>query len=360
MSDFLERLKNKITYYVYKTVNDDDANQYADQKKKQEEAKQEEPLKSEDKEQYTAAPLASATDTFEDTDTLNLSLIGTQVWNYLVYFFKIGFFPLLSVYLASLIANELIMYPPAIRFVFFVFTLFSCLTNTMIAGGVGIFYGGKKIYEKYVNREREGKPNPPIRIMPRIFGILPLTTYESESSITNFFLYPFRYLKGITNEKDTKLLETIMKEYKNSLDESFPYYEKIKGEAQFVARKKEMDKMIDTMHEKQINPEYAKQIQDNKFANNAVEREASRIKSSTPSTTPTPMFEPQAAPVAPVASPPPPAYNVPKTIANKPSEVPPLPPTYNGKNQSALPASTQNNTASPPAFNTSSTPQEPK
>ena len=27
--DFLKRLQNKITYYIYKTVNDDDANEYA-------------------------------------------------------------------------------------------------------------------------------------------------------------------------------------------------------------------------------------------------------------------------------------------------------------------------------------------
>ena len=33
--DFLKRLQNKLTYYIYKTVNDDEANKYAEQKQKQ-------------------------------------------------------------------------------------------------------------------------------------------------------------------------------------------------------------------------------------------------------------------------------------------------------------------------------------
>ena len=37
--DFLKRLQNKITYYIYNNVNDDAANKYAEQKKKQVEVK---------------------------------------------------------------------------------------------------------------------------------------------------------------------------------------------------------------------------------------------------------------------------------------------------------------------------------
>ena len=31
MSELIERLKNKINYYIYKTVNDDDANKFAEE-----------------------------------------------------------------------------------------------------------------------------------------------------------------------------------------------------------------------------------------------------------------------------------------------------------------------------------------
>jgi hypothetical protein len=45
-----------------------------------------------------------------------------------------------------------------------------------------------------------------------------------------------------------------MATYKKSLSESFPYYEKVKGQEAFVKQKKEMDKLLEKMHEKNVKP----------------------------------------------------------------------------------------------------------
>jgi len=78
--------------------------------------------------------------------------------------------------------------------------------------------------------------------------MLPISTKTSESSFYNFFMYPFRYLKGEKAEIENVFLQELMKKYTDSLNESFPYYEKVKGDSMFVARKEELDKEIKEMH----------------------------------------------------------------------------------------------------------------
>jgi arylsulfatase A-like enzyme len=34
---------------------------------------------------------------------------------------------------------------------------------------MSLFYTARKLYEKYLNRDRDDKPNPPIKLMPKIF-----------------------------------------------------------------------------------------------------------------------------------------------------------------------------------------------
>ena len=50
MSELVERLKNKISYYIYKTVNDDEANEFANEKKEKEKEKEREREKDKERE----------------------------------------------------------------------------------------------------------------------------------------------------------------------------------------------------------------------------------------------------------------------------------------------------------------------
>lgn len=287
MSDLIERLKNKLSYYIYKTVNDDDANKYAEEQKHKEPAK--EPVTTE---QYddTAKPVAKSDATPSTDASTGVSITGiiTQVWEYTLLFIEQYFFTILSLFLACYVANDLMMYSAAIRVIFFVFTLIVCISSSVIASGLALFYGGKKIYEKYLNRERDDKPNPPIKLMPKIFAILPITTYEPENIIGRFLLYPFRYLKeetltansnGNIPKPQKELLEDIMATYKKSLSESFPYYETVKGQAPFIVQKKEMDKLLDKMHEKKVKPIIQEENEEKKqYIDNAITKKMDQNK----------------------------------------------------------------------------------
>ena len=239
--DFLKRLQNKITYYVYKTVNDDDANEYA--QKKQDTLKE----VSEVKEEYDSAP---STTVFKQSTVsgIDIDRILTELYDYFLLFCRYVLYPLLCIYLSSLVANDLIVYPVGVRIVFFVLILFLCASFVHVTVGMSLFYTARKLYEKYLNRERDDKPKPPIKLMPKIFAMLPITTTISESSFYNFFMYPFRYFKDQNAEKENVFLQKLMKKYTDSLNESFPYYEQIKGDSMFVSRKKELDKVISEMH----------------------------------------------------------------------------------------------------------------
>jgi hypothetical protein len=240
--DFLKRLQNKITYYVYKTVNDDDANEYA--KKKQQTLKE----VKEVKEDYNSAPPSIAVLKQTTDNGIDIDRILTELYDYFLLFSRYVLYPLLCIYLSSLVANDLIVYPAGVRIVFFVLILFLCATFVHVTIGMSLFYTARKLYEKYLNRDRDDKPNPPIKLMPKIFAMLPISTTTSESSFNNFFMYPFRYLKDQNAEKENIFLQELMKKYTDSLNESFPYYEKVKGDSIFVSRKEELDKEIKEMH----------------------------------------------------------------------------------------------------------------
>ena len=255
--DFLKRLQNKITYYVYKTVNDDAANEYA--KKKQDVSNDEKEVK-EVKENYnsTLPVLKQPTDNGIDIDR-----ILSELYEYFLLFVKYVLYPLLCIYLSSLVANDLIVYPAGVRIVFFVLILFLCASFVHVTVGMSLFYTVRKLYEKYLNRERDDKPDPPIKLMPKIFAMLPISTTTYESSFSNFFMYPFRYLKGEKADVENTFLQELMKKYTDSLNESFPYYEKVKGDTMFVARKEELDKEITEMH-KIVKPKKVEEVEANK------------------------------------------------------------------------------------------------
>jgi hypothetical protein len=236
--DFLKRLQNKLTYYIYKTVNDDEANKYAEQKQKQQPTEIKEDI-------VEAVTLPTKTTT---VDQIDISRILENVYDKGSQLVSILFYPILSLYLASLVANELIVYPAPIRLIFFILVLVLCNIFAYIAILMVGYYICKKLYEMYLNREQD-PPQPRVKLMPKIFAMIPFTTYTSDNGLVNLFLYPFRYLKGDNAEKDFSFLQILMKKYTDSLNESFPYYEVIRTtEEIFTDRKEIFDKTENDMH----------------------------------------------------------------------------------------------------------------
>jgi hypothetical protein len=103
-------------------------------------------------------------------------------------------------------------------------------------------------YSYYVNNMTDG---PKRDIMPTMFGILPITTYQPTSGFQSFILSPFRYQK--TEEGATKLKE-IMNNYWNELLQSFPGLQQINKMPQVVQNLKEAKEKIDHMHDVKNSP----------------------------------------------------------------------------------------------------------
>ena len=175
-------------------------------------AKKEEPVKEKSASDAFDSPPAEP----EDPDSFSLSRILGMVWFYI----KKWIYPLLCVLISSFIANEMIMYSPVIRAVFFVFFLLICLSFTGILSSICIYYLLKLLYGLYVNKMTD---RPKIKLLPTVYSILPLMIDRPLLPIAALFLYPFTYPKTKPDEAD--LLKT-MALYQKDLDRSYPAAEK--------------------------------------------------------------------------------------------------------------------------------------
>jgi hypothetical protein len=139
------------------------------------------------------------------------------------------------IYLASLVANDMMMYPPVIRAFFFAFTLFVTYTFAAFAFFLSCYYALRRGYDYYHQNLSSEMPKPPLSF-PMIFAILPLTTMYPESSIVRFFMWAFMYQKSSKPErmkKENDRLDVIMAEYWKDLNASFDYLNKIKSNEPF-------------------------------------------------------------------------------------------------------------------------------
>jgi hypothetical protein len=236
---FLSDLKNKLIYKAHLSVYDPKANDYAQQQaERAAEEKREKEQSATDNTSKSIFSIGSkpkkntdtnandATDNQQDTGDPNkfsalrfAKTTGSQVKNILLQVF----FPFLSLMLAMIVANEMIVYSPPIRLIFFIFVFHLCYYTKFVAIILGIFYLFKGGYSYYYNNMTS---KPKKDIMPTIFALLPMTTYKPLSSFAGFFMYPFTYPK---TEKGVQKLPEIMKNYYDSLVESFDNFDAVKS-----------------------------------------------------------------------------------------------------------------------------------
>ena len=198
--------------------------------------------------------IAIATTTLNTVASTMTQVSASGIFNKIIDIIQQLIYPLLILYLASLVSNEMIVYPAPIRFIFFVFVLTLCSLFSPATVILVFYYLVKAGYSYYRNEleDRDGDTTE-IRIYPRIFAILPIATTPATSLIGRFFKYPFYYPK---TEEDRKVLErtdgkggSIMDEYMEVLKESFPYGETVKGSEPFAERYATIEKNIKRIHQ---------------------------------------------------------------------------------------------------------------
>ena len=206
--------------------------------------------------------MAIATTTLNTVASTMTQVSASGIFNKIIEIIQQLIYPLLILYLASLVSNEMIVYPAPIRFLFFLFVLTLCSVFSPATVVLVFYYLVKAGYSYYRNEleDRDGDTTP-IRIYPRIFAIMPITTTPGTSFLGRFFKYPFYYPK---TEEDRKELErtdgggngkkSIMDEYMEALQESFPYGDTVKGSEPFVERYATVEKNMKRIHAAPVVP----------------------------------------------------------------------------------------------------------
>lgn len=237
-SSLLTNLKNKVSYKITQAVTDPKANEFAKQQKEKEKKEKEDKL-IEKADAKAEADKKKEGDPNTFSGTRVIKKIGTQT----AYIFKIIIIPFTALMLSMIIANEMIVYSAPIRIIFFVFTFLVCYFLPFYAILLAIFYTFKGGYSYYINNMTAG---PKRTIMPTIFALLPITTYKPSSSLWAFFMYPFIYPK---TEIASQTLPELMKNYWNSLVESFKGYDTVKNLPLFVDDIRKLQSDLSKIHE---------------------------------------------------------------------------------------------------------------
>jgi len=174
----------------------------------------------------------------------NIKRIVSNTWESIKYIASIVFFPILSLIIASVISNEVVMYPAPMRLAFFLITFIICILIKPVLFIIIFYYLGRWALQYYIN---EMTDRPKVKYLPTFFAFIPLRKTEPESGFMKFLLAPFLY--GILRSKqDDKELNVVMEKYNTALHDSFKYIDKIKDQEPY---KKGLDKIkthFETLH----------------------------------------------------------------------------------------------------------------
>jgi hypothetical protein len=307
MSDSIfTKLKNKVSYKINEAVEDPEAQKFAEEKEKKE--KEIEPIKPpqteeekamaflmENEEEFRNDILSQLTDYFKryrerpntndsmvwkerrrmeeimmeevkntysmqelkwrledeiekaespNPNAFNYKNIPKQIWRNAVRYLPMLMKPAICLFLASLVANDSIMYPIQVRLSFFIITLVACAISNGAITFLAIFYTGKRIYDYYINEMSE---NPKRLIMPTLYSLLPVLTDKPKSRILSAFSGPLQYGGNFKMGQDDEIAER-MAMYQEQLDNSFPYLQKIKTNDPFKGRLDKIAKNFETLH----------------------------------------------------------------------------------------------------------------
>jgi hypothetical protein len=234
-TSLLTNLKNKLTYKLHNVAYDPNANKFAEERAKK--------LK-EDKEKNIQDKSNDKTTDDDNTDPnkFNFMRMIKKSGKQALSIISKGIIPFIALMLSMIVANELIVYSVPIRVIFFIFTFLICLTVPPLALLLGIFYCLKGGYSYYVNHMTD---RPKQEIMPTIYALLPISTYQAASSFGSFFLYPFTYPK---TEIAAEQLPKTMEQYWMDLKNSFTDLDKVKNLPLFVNDIKQIQKDLSELH----------------------------------------------------------------------------------------------------------------
>jgi hypothetical protein len=241
---FFDKLKTKIGSIVDKYIDNTDVKKYTDKLLKNNKNNKKDSFTTDEASDVPVVSDASDTvDAVSDTTSSKIDLIqlfGAQdapSWvKSILYVFQYLIIPLP---IAIFVANEMMMYSPIIRFIFFAFVFGICANFVTIAAMFYIYYILFAVYAYYNNNYTE---NPKMNWKPYIFAMLPLTVSRPDYPLNGVF---FSY--GGEKEELDKLKE-IMDKYSKDLNESFPYLKEVGSRPEFSENYKKVTNYTAILH----------------------------------------------------------------------------------------------------------------
>lgn len=232
-TSLLNNLKNKLSYKLHNIVYDPNANKFAEErtKKQKEEEDKKKEVKADNK----------TTDADDNPNKFSFKRVFKKTVNKTFDIVLKAIIPFVALMLAMIVSNELIVYSIPIRVIFFIFTFIVCLFPPA-ALILGFFYIVKGGYSYYYNHMTD---RPKREIMPTIYALLPITTYQSTSTIGSLLLYPFTYPK---NDIAKEQLPKTMMQYWSDLQGSFKDFDKVKNLPIFSKEIQQIQKDLSELH----------------------------------------------------------------------------------------------------------------
>lgn len=207
---FFTKLHNKVTYKLNEAVDDPNAKKFAEERKTKEE------------QQALAAKSPPAPQDQSTEPPSAPRRILAKIWNGFTTGISLLWYPVACLVLAMFVANDMIVYAAPVRALFFIFTFLVCYYLSYMFAALLFGYAIKGGYQWCAQPSAGDKTKD---IMPTMFAILPITTYQPTSALGSFVLAPFWYPQS---EKKATLLPDIMRQYWNQLQESFAGFNEIK------------------------------------------------------------------------------------------------------------------------------------
>lgn len=248
----LTKLWNKLYYEADKFVNDPEANALADKRNPKKvvehlDGSATKPTNATPGKDATSAP-SNTTDKEGDPNKFDIKRVFSKFFGFTKQTLTNLYVPIFATILSSLVANEMIVYSPPVRILFFLFTFVICLLFQSYLFILLAYYAIKYAYNYYVNNMTDG---PKRDIMPNFFAILPITTYQPSSLLGSIFMFPFTYR---SSEEGAKKLSEIMNNYWKELVQSFQGFDEVKKMPVFMKSINEAKHTLEHMHDVKTSP----------------------------------------------------------------------------------------------------------
>ncbi len=159
-------------------------------------------------------------------NVFNVTQVERTLTDNIVYYTLQSLLYLTALLLAMFTVNQLIFEPPIYRIIIFIIIcLLPAFFSIIGLLPLILYYMSVALYRIYLRSTREFKESgKKLSVMPPIYALLPLTTYEGDSNFSKFIRYPFFYPE---NDVLQARLERQLGDYENELKEGFYKWDEV-------------------------------------------------------------------------------------------------------------------------------------